>query len=77
MGPVEPPQHEGHLLQYAGGKLVELQQKFDILCGQDGKWQLMISNSVFRMLDATASQNFSIDSVLLQIAQCKHLIATN
>lgn len=29
MGPVEPPQHKGHLPQYAGGKFVELQQTFD------------------------------------------------
>ena len=29
MGPVEPPQRKGRLPQYARGKLVELQQKFD------------------------------------------------
>ena len=31
MGPVEPPQRKGRLPQYARGKLVELQQKFDEL----------------------------------------------
>ena len=31
MGPVEPPQRKGRLPQYARGKLVELQQKFDDL----------------------------------------------
>ena len=31
MGPVEPPQRKGRLPQYARGKLIELQQKFDDL----------------------------------------------
>ena len=31
MGPVEPPQHKGHLPQYAQDKLIELQEKFDHL----------------------------------------------
>ena len=31
MGPVEPPQRKGRLPQYARGKLIELQQKFDNL----------------------------------------------
>ena len=31
MGPVQPPQRKGRLPQYARGKLVELQQKFDEL----------------------------------------------
>ena len=31
MGPVEPPQRKGRLPQYARGKLVELQEKFDKL----------------------------------------------
>ena len=31
MGPVEPPQRKGRLPQYARGKLLELQQKFDEL----------------------------------------------
>ena len=31
MGPVEPPQRKGRLPQYARGKLVELQEKFDHL----------------------------------------------
>ena len=31
MGPVEPPQRKGRLLQYARDKLVELQENFDHL----------------------------------------------
>ena len=31
MGPIEPPQHKGCLPQYARGKLIELQDKFDQL----------------------------------------------
>ena len=31
MGPVEPPQQKDRLPQYARGKLVELQEKFDQL----------------------------------------------
>ena len=31
MGPVKPPQRKGRLPQYAPGKLIELQEKFDYL----------------------------------------------
>lgn len=103
MGPVEPPQRKGRLPQYARGKLVEVQEKFDelermgvFMRPEDVGITVEYLNPSFLVKKSSGGSRLvtafadvgryskpqpslmpDVDSTLRQIAQWKHIIASD